>query len=119
MFALGAGTLKDLALALFIGTIVGSYSSIFVASPVLALLKEREPQYRRIRARIGSTSRAAPVPAAPVPAAPVAADAVGDDGVRGPIPPPTPSVRGPGAQAMRVQRPAPRPRKKRSKGKRR
>ncbi|MFA5890937.1 MAG: protein translocase subunit SecF [Actinomycetota bacterium] len=46
-----AGTLEDLALALFIGMLVGTYSSIFVASPLLAVLKEREPRYRSIRMR--------------------------------------------------------------------
>jgi preprotein translocase subunit SecF len=47
-----ASTLSDLATALFIGTIVGTYSSIFVASPILAGLKEREPKYANIRRRI-------------------------------------------------------------------
>lgn len=40
---LGQGPLKDLALALFVGMIVGAYSSIFLATPMLALLREREP----------------------------------------------------------------------------
>ena len=40
---LGGATLRDFALALFIGLILGTYSSIFVAAPVLAWLKEREP----------------------------------------------------------------------------
>ena len=40
---LGAGTLKDLSLALFIGLIVGTYSSIFIATPFLASLREKEP----------------------------------------------------------------------------
>ncbi|WP_405216374.1 protein translocase subunit SecF [Agrococcus sp. Ld7] len=39
-FALGAGTLRDIALALFIGTIVGTWSSIFVAAPVYAQLRQ-------------------------------------------------------------------------------
>ncbi|HEX2267875.1 MAG TPA: protein translocase subunit SecF [Actinomycetota bacterium] len=47
----GGETLKDFAFALFIGLTTGAYSSIFVASPLLALLKEREPRYRQIRAR--------------------------------------------------------------------
>lgn len=51
VFLFRAETLKDLALAMFIGTIVGTYSSLFVASPFLAFLKEREPRYRAIRAR--------------------------------------------------------------------
>jgi preprotein translocase subunit SecF len=49
---LGAGTLKDLALALFVGILSGTYSSIFVATPVLSQLKEREPKYRNIKAKV-------------------------------------------------------------------
>jgi preprotein translocase subunit SecF len=40
---LGAGTLRDIALALFVGTIVGTYSSIFLAAPIYAHLRENEP----------------------------------------------------------------------------
>jgi preprotein translocase subunit SecF len=47
----GGQTLKDFAFALFIGVASGTYSSIFVASPLLAVLKEREPKNRQIRAR--------------------------------------------------------------------
>jgi preprotein translocase subunit SecF len=53
-FLLGAETLKDLALALFIGIGVGTYSSIFIAAPVLALWKEQEPRYKQIKARLRS-----------------------------------------------------------------
>jgi len=60
---LGAGSLKDLALALFIGLATGSYSSIFIATPLLVLFKEREPQYialaKRVHARSGSAARLA------------------------------------------------------------
>lgn len=42
-FVLGAPTLRDFALALFVGIAAGTYSSIFVASPLLATWKEREP----------------------------------------------------------------------------
>lgn len=49
---LGAGTLKDLALALFIGLIAGTYSSIFVATPLLCQLKERQPQIAALHARV-------------------------------------------------------------------
>ncbi len=49
---LGAGTLKDLSLALFIGMIAGTYSSIFVATPVLAQLKETEPAMRAVAKRV-------------------------------------------------------------------
>ena len=49
---LGAGTLKDLALVLFVGLAVGTYSSIFLATPVLAELKEREPEQQQLRKRV-------------------------------------------------------------------
>lgn len=43
---LGAGTLRDIALALFIGIIVGTYSTIFIAAPLYSHLREGEPKYR-------------------------------------------------------------------------
>ena len=49
---LGAGELRDLALVLFIGMLSGTYSSIFIATPVLADLKEREPQYKALTKRV-------------------------------------------------------------------
>jgi preprotein translocase subunit SecF len=49
---LGATTLQDLALALFIGMAVGTYSSLVVATPMLCWLKEREPRYRELRHRL-------------------------------------------------------------------
>ena len=48
---LGAVTLRDFALALFVGLLVGAYSSIFVATPLLAWVKEREPRYAALRER--------------------------------------------------------------------
>jgi len=59
---LGAKTLEEFGLALLIGLISGAYSSIFVASPLLAILKEREPRYRDISRRIEarSTTRRTP-----------------------------------------------------------
>ena len=49
---LGADTLKDLALALFIGMAVGVYSSLAVATPLLCWLKEREPRWAELRHRL-------------------------------------------------------------------
>jgi preprotein translocase subunit SecF len=49
--AIGAETLTEFALALFIGIAIGTYSSLFVASPVLAAWKEREPEWERRRRR--------------------------------------------------------------------
>lgn len=51
---LGAGTLKDLALVLFIGMIAGTYSSLFIATPLLADLKEREPQFQALAKRVAA-----------------------------------------------------------------
>jgi preprotein translocase subunit SecF len=49
---LGEGPLKDLALALFVGMIAGAYSSIFIATPILAQMKEREPDMKKLTARV-------------------------------------------------------------------
>jgi preprotein translocase subunit SecF len=49
---LGAATLEEFAIALTVGLIVGAYSSIFVAAPVVAMLKESEPRYRGLRERV-------------------------------------------------------------------
>jgi preprotein translocase subunit SecF len=51
---LGAGTLKDLALVLFVGMLAGTYSSICIATPILADLKERESKFRQLRERIAA-----------------------------------------------------------------
>ena len=51
-FQLGSGPLKDLALALFVGMAAGAYSSIFIATPLLVQLKEREPEVRAQAKRV-------------------------------------------------------------------
>jgi preprotein translocase subunit SecF len=56
----GALALRDFALALFVGLITGAYSSIFIATPLLAWLKEREPRYRALRER-SATAASRPV----------------------------------------------------------
>jgi SecD/SecF fusion protein len=57
LFLFGGETLKDFAFALLIGTLSGTYSSVFIAGPVLVHWKEREPvyrtRYRRIREALG------------------------------------------------------------------
>ena len=63
---LGAGTLKDLSLALFIGLAVGTYSSVFIAPPVLAQLREKEPAMialaKRVNGRGPTATTFAPAP---------------------------------------------------------
>ncbi|MBS2534547.1 protein translocase subunit SecF [Catenulispora sp. NF23] len=56
----GAGVLQDLALALLVGIAVGTYSSIFIATPLLADLKEREPEMRTLKRKaLGAQNKAA------------------------------------------------------------
>lgn len=67
---LGATTMKDLSLALFVGLLVGAYSSIFFATPILTYLKQNEPKYKSLREKVqrdavrleGKTSTATPEP---------------------------------------------------------
>jgi preprotein translocase subunit SecF len=49
---LGAGMLNDIALALFVGLTAGAYSSIFIATPIVAGLKERTPEMAALRKRV-------------------------------------------------------------------
>ncbi len=51
-FLLGAGTLKDIALALFVGIAAGTYSSIFIATPMLVHLREGEPELKAQAERV-------------------------------------------------------------------
>lgn len=49
---LGQASLQEFGMALFLGQLTGAYSSIFIAAPILAQLKEREPRYQAVRQRI-------------------------------------------------------------------
>jgi preprotein translocase subunit SecF len=64
---MGATALEDFALALAVGLAVGAYSSIFVAAPLLAAWKDREPQYRMLHDRRRRTTMAAASVATGVP----------------------------------------------------
>ncbi|MGI8791797.1 MAG: protein translocase subunit SecF [Acidimicrobiales bacterium] len=76
---LGAVTLQDFALALFIGLTASTYSSIFVAAPILAVLKEREPRYAAIKTRLSTRSGTVLTPAAAAASAGGGADSVEAD----------------------------------------
>src|SRR6478752_214683 len=54
---LGSGALKDLALALFVGMAAGTYSSIFIATPLLAHMKSREPDVQELEKRVKARRR--------------------------------------------------------------
>ncbi len=60
---IGPGTLLDLSLALFVGIAVGAYSSIFIATPLLAHMREREPEMRKLAARVAQRDAKAASPA--------------------------------------------------------
>lgn len=49
---LGAGMLKDIALSLFVGLAAGAFSSIFIATPMLADLKERSPEMKQLTKKV-------------------------------------------------------------------
>ncbi|WP_108989269.1 protein translocase subunit SecF [Streptomyces coelicoflavus] len=49
---LGAGMLNDISLSLFVGLAAGAYSSIFIATPLVADLKEAEPQMKSLKKRV-------------------------------------------------------------------
>ena len=51
---LGVGTIKDLALILFVGLASGAYSSLFLATPVVVDLTEREPEYKALAKRVAA-----------------------------------------------------------------
>jgi preprotein translocase subunit SecF len=99
-YLLGAETLKDLALALFVGVAAGAYSSIFIAPPLVAMWKEKEPRYAQLRARVERLATQGPAaerPERPVRAAAGSARRTGGPAParegrarRAPAPPPQP-----------------------------
>ncbi|WP_369069495.1 protein translocase subunit SecF [Kineococcus terrestris] len=79
-FLLGAGTLRDISLALFVGTIVGAASSVFIATPLLVDLRRRERGVRALDAAVAERRAAAPEPVGAGPAG----GAAGTGGAGGP-----------------------------------
>lgn len=53
-FLLGVGTIKDLALVMFVGLATGAYSSLFLAAPIVVDLTERQPAYRALTKRVAA-----------------------------------------------------------------
>jgi len=78
-YVLGATALEDFGLALSIGLLTGAYSSIFIASPLLAILKEREPRYASIRQRVLARGGAGMAPLTPAAAAAAGIGSLGTD----------------------------------------
>ena len=116
-FILGAGTLKDLSLALFVGIAVGTYSSIFIATPLLVRLRMREPEMkaqaeRVYRRRRDEAARAPQEPAlvgagagvaAPALAGTAGASPAGSAGPAAPATPAEPKELRPGSGGQRSQ----------------
>jgi SecD/SecF fusion protein len=118
LYLFGGDTLKDFAFALLVGIGAGAYSSIFIAAPLLALFKEREPEYRRRRDDEtelagmetvgGALAMRAPV-AEEAPAAEAEEELVGASAPAAPAPPaptpaPTPAVGGSGSGGSSARR---------------
>jgi SecD/SecF fusion protein len=96
LYVFGGETLKDFAFALLVGIGSGAYSSIFVAAPLLAMLKEREPEFARRRDDLGALEGVTTVGGALI------SDSPGDEGPEGGAEP--------GGQPVRPPRgPAPKP----------
>ncbi|HEY1280693.1 MAG TPA: protein translocase subunit SecF, partial [Acidimicrobiales bacterium] len=106
----GAVALQDFALALLVGLITGSYSSIFIATPILAMLKRHEPKWRAVQQR--ATARADMVGLRQAAAAPVMATvAAGAGSTTDGEPPTAPATPTPNRPSSGLTHP-PRPRKK-------
>ena len=82
-WVLGATTLSEFAVALLVGLITGSYSSIFIASPLLTILKEREPRYAALT---GHHATGADLERLVLGASPSVVRRDGRAGVRAPLP---------------------------------
>src|SRR5439155_2611984 len=95
LFLYGGATLKDFAFALMVGIASGAYSSIFIAAPLLTILKEREPEYAR---RKGETLSKSGMDAVLEEAEEEAADEPAPELV------PVPSLDGPAAAAAAAKR---------------
>lgn len=118
-YVLGQQTLADFSVALLVGLVLGTYSSLFVASPLTVLLKEREGRWREVRTRlaakgvdvgdtswhgVGPEAKASPVPAG----APVSSTASSGTTAGGPDPATKPAS----GQPLTHRGHPPRPRKK-------
>jgi SecD/SecF fusion protein len=141
LYVFGGATLKDFAFAMGVGVLSGTYSSIFIATPVLTHWKEREPAYRARRghlieqmgrvptfpednvvARVGPDGEPVPVPVAagPAEARPQARAPAGDgaEGMEDEAPEPEPLAAAAPREPARPARPE-RQRKRRQQRRRR
>jgi preprotein translocase subunit SecF len=105
---LGAGMLNDISLSLFVGLAAGAYSSIFIATPLVADLKERDPQIKALGKRV-LAKRAAAAAKGERPEGPDNGDSRQDEGPRDGVPgstAPAAAVAGPRGRGGRGGRPS-------------
>jgi preprotein translocase subunit SecF len=112
---LGVGTIKDLALILFVGLASGAYSSLFLATPIVVDLTEQDPRYRALRKRViakrnSEAAKAAAAANLPAPAAVGGSTVVTPTHTGAPAPAPRPGAR---PQQRSQQRPQQQRRRKR------
>ncbi len=108
-YVMGAAALEEFALALTVGILIGAFSSILIASPVVAWIKEKEPRNRQIRARAEQLK--SPIDA-PIPARVGASDADPTEAAASPSTPPKAPVTRGQAPPLSGRPIPPRPRKK-------
>ena len=117
---LGTGPLKDLALALFVGMAAGTYSSIFIATPIAVGLKEREDDVRKhtqkVLARRARAERDRPVPVGASPTARSGGATAARPGGRPAEPAPSPAAETTVTVPQPVTAPQPLPRRPMSTG---
>ena len=88
----GAVALREFALALFVGLATGAYSSIFIATPLLGILKERGSEYSTMRGQISVGAEMAHVMATGAPLSRRARSAEASNGSDAPAPAAVPAV---------------------------
>ena len=107
---LGVGTIKDLALVMFVGLATGAYSSLFLAAPIVTDLTERQPAYKALTKRVAAKRASEATRAASGEL--VGVGARGRDRSGGPAPAPRPGARPQRATKPAVNRPKQVPRRK-------
>jgi SecD/SecF fusion protein len=100
LLVFGGDTLKDFAFALLVGIASGAYSTIFIAAPMLVLIKEREPEYVK-RKTAGLREKLEESGLEPGPEEPVAEEVPPEEVREEPAPAAAPAVAGDGAAAAR------------------
>ncbi len=102
---LGVGTIEDLALILFVGLAVGAYSSLFLATPIVCTLTERQPAYQALQRRVATKRAAEEARKAAIEADPELAAVLARERRGAPAPAPRPGARPAAAGTATIPRP--------------